>query len=488
MVTYYMKTSGRWGSGFHSGSEVNFDDRDYDISNEFLSEPVNIAKYVASGIPVTIYNNIGNKGDGLLPDSTDTVIFQIDAGANVGFSQETFIFSEKDVLPGASSVEKKIPLVPNGTIKTAIMVIEDSNGPLPIKGNDANNILNGTDANNLIYAKKGNDKVYGKGGNDTLYGEAGADTLFGGLGADEIYGGSGNDKLNGDDGNDYLHGVDGNDSLNGGKGNDELVGGKGNDTLLGGEGNDTLYGDAGSDTLYGDAGNDVLYGDAGNNILYGDAGNDTLYGDGGNNTMYGGSGNDYYIVDSVSDTVVEYQKSGVDTVEASISYTLGSYVDHLKLTGYDETTGQYTAINGYGNEMSNRITGNDASNYLFGYGGNDTLIGGYSDFSDDYLSGGDGSDRLEGDYGNDTVVGGTGADTFVFNSRFEGIDIIQDFNYIEGDTVEVSASGFGIVLGANQYDNFSFDNSTGALSYNGTQFASIQLGSGFVISLDITIV
>jgi len=472
MVTYYMRTSSRWGSGFHSGSEVNPEDRDYDIGDESLSEPVNIAKYVASGIiPVTIYNNIGSKGNNFLPaDSTDTVIFQIDADANVGFSQETFIFSEKDVPEGASSVEKEIPLVPNGMIKTAIMVIEDSNGPLPIKGNDANNILNGTDANNLIYAKKGNDKVYGKGGNDTLYGESGADTLFGGSGGDELYGGSGNDKLNGDDGNDYLHGLDGNDLLNGGRGNDELVGGKGNDTLLGGDGNDRLYDDTG------------------NNIFYGDAGNDTLYGDGGNNTMYGGSGNDYYIVDSVSDTVIEYQKSGVDTVESSITYVLGAYVDHLILTGYDETTDQHAAIDGYGNDMANRIKGNSASNYLFGYGGNDTLNGGDSDFSDDYLSGGDGSDRLEAKYGNDTLVGGTGADTFVYNYLNEGIDIIQDFNYLEGDKIEVSASGFGIIQGSNQYDNFFFNSSTGALSYNGTQFASLQLGLNFVPSSDITII
>ncbi|MDJ0597385.1 MAG: hypothetical protein QNJ37_00845 [Crocosphaera sp.] len=46
-------------------------------------------------------------------------------------------------------------------------------------------------------------------------------------------------------------------------------------------------------------------------------------------------------------------------------------------------------------------------------------------------------------------------------------------------------SGFGI--GANDYSKFSFDAITGALSFDGTQFASLQANSGFLISWDIDI-
>ncbi|MES1026077.1 calcium-binding protein [Gloeocapsa sp. BRSZ] len=474
----YAKLSSWWGSGIRSGSAVSNEHYDYKIPVQSLEdqdgvdEPVfDITNYVTSAIPIIINNNPGDNLDkDVPPDSTDTIILQIQGG-DVGFTLETYTFKENQFngkpIPVGGSYQTNIDLKANSSIKTALIVIEDNNGPLPISGTDASNILNGTDAKNLIYAKKGNDTVYGKGGNDTLYGEAGADTLYGGLGNDQLYGGSGNDKLNGDNGNDLLYGLDNNDSLNGGIGKDTLFGGNGKDTLVGGDGDDLLKGEYGDDLLIGGLGNDYLDG-----------------GD-GNDKMDGGAGNDTYIVNSINDTVIEYQKSGVDKVISSISYALGTYVDHLELTGYNEATNQYADLDGYGNEMANKIEGNGGSNYIYGYGGNDFLSG----FSgDDYLSGGDGSDRLEGASGYDTLVGSTGADTFVFNNVFEGIDTIQDFNYIEGDTVEVSASGFGIVLGANQYDNFSFDNSTGALSYNGTQFASIQLGSGFVISLDITIV
>ncbi|WP_339375400.1 calcium-binding protein [Chroogloeocystis siderophila] len=424
-----------------------------------------------SGIPIIIYNNPGNNLDEYVPpDSTDTIILQIQGG-DVGFTSETYTFKENQFkgksIPVGGSYQTKINLEANSSIKTAIIVIEDNKGPAPISGTDARNILNGTDAKNLIYAKKGNDTVYGKGGNDTLYGEAGADTLYGGLGNDQLYGGSGNDKLNGDNGNDLLYGLDNNDSLNGGVGKDTLVGGTGKDTLVGGDGNDWLAGEQGNDLLIGGLGNDYLDGGT------------------GNDQMDGGAGNDTYIVDSINDIVIEYQKSGVDTVISSISYALGIYVDHLELTGYNEATNQYADLDGYGNDMSNKIEGNGGSNYIYGYGGND-FLNGYS--GNDYLNGGDGSDRLEGGESNDTLVGGLGADTFVFKNIFEGVDTIQDFNYLEGDKIEVSASGFGITQGSNQYDNFFFSSSTGALSYNGTQFASLQLDLNFVPSLDITIV
>ena len=121
--------------------------------------------------------------------------------------------------------------------------------------------------------------------------------------------------------------------------------------------------------------------------------------------------------------------------------------------------------NANGGSGNDTISGNSANNVLTGNGGMDTLVGGF---------------------GNDNLTGGAGADTFVFNSLSEGIDTITDFAYWDVDKIQVSASGFGIGVG--DYNKFSFESYTGSLYFDGTQFASIQLYSGFVPSLDINVV
>ena len=118
-----------------------------------------------------------------------------------------------------------------------------------------------------------------------------------------------------------------------------LDGGLGNDTLNGGLGIDTLIGGAGTDTLNGGAGADI---------------------------MRGGVDGDTYTVDDVGDVTDETGGTGVDLVNASVTYTLAAGLENLTLTGN-------AAINGTGNADNNVINGNDAANVLSGGDGNDTL-------------------------------------------------------------------------------------------------------------------
>eukprot|EP01031_Cornospumella_fuschlensis_P022412 gene22412-27377_t len=122
--------------------------------------------------------------------------------------------------------------------------------------------------------------------------------------------------------------------------------------------------------------NDVITGSATNNQLVGRDGDDTIDGGAGADTLVGGAGNDTYVVDSAADVVSEatalngtVDAGGVDGVNSSVSYTLGSFVENLSLTGS-------AAINGTGNALNNLIVGNAAANTLSGGAGDDTLAGG----------------------------------------------------------------------------------------------------------------
>ena len=183
------------------------------------------------------------------------------------------------------------------------------------------------------------------------------------------------------------------------------------DTINGLAGNDILNALGTNDTLNGGAGDDILNGNGGNDTLNGGTGNDRLNGGLGSDTMNGGLGNDTYVVNSAADVVNDPNilqafplppiSGGIDTVESSISYTLGSTIENLTLTGFG-------AINGTGNALNNIINGNGSNNVLSGLGGNDTLNGG---LGNDTLNGGDGNDILNGSAGNDVLNGGNGNDT-----------------------------------------------------------------------------
>jgi Ca2+-binding RTX toxin-like protein len=269
--------------------------------------------------------------------------------------------------------------------------------------------------------------------------------------------------------------------------------------VIGTSNNDSLTGNTRNNTLDGRAGNDTLSGGSGNDTLFGGDGTDYLDGGTGFDLMSGGTGNDTYVVDSISDRITENSGAGVDTVQASISYTLGSTLENLILTGSGN-------LNGTGNSYGNLIIGNAGKNSLSGGAGNDTLTGGDGNDTlvggtgSDSLSGGNGIDRLNGystsltggtEY--DTLSGGAGADYFILGGSWgvsyqgSAYAIIADWNAID-DFIEVRGS-------TNQYSLVTGDFSAGssasdtAIYYNGTDLIGVvQDSTNVSISRDFVFV
>jgi Ca2+-binding RTX toxin-like protein len=443
-------------------------------------------------------------------------------------------------------------------------------------GNNLNNDLVGNSTkDDILSGGLGNDILNGRGGNDYLNGGNGDDVLDGGIGADILEGGTGDDIYIVDNPGDVIidtpgtgietvrssvswtlgTGLDnltliGTDAINGTGNtiNNIITGNSAANILDGGIGNDTLIAETGDDTYIVDNINDIVReylnegidtvqtsltwtlddnvenlvllgtaaingtGNALNNVITGNSAANILNGSTGNDTLIGGDGNDTYIVDSLDDIIIDTSGTGIETVQSSVSWTLGTGLDNLVLTGA-------AAINGTGNTLNNRIVGNSASNILDGGIGDDTLEGGLGDdiyivdsVGDtiidtsgtgletvrssvswtlstglDYLTltgtaaingtgnaitntiiGNSNNNSLNGGLGNDTLTGGDGADSFVFDTGTAftseiGVDRITDF-LVGTDK---------IILGKSTFTALSSDPG-GALNAN--EFATINDG------------
>ncbi|MDB5875477.1 MAG: tandem-95 repeat protein [Ramlibacter sp.] len=307
--------------------------------------------------------------------------------------------------------------------------------------------------------------------NNELVGNSGGNKLDGGVGADRMLGGLGNDTYVVDNPGDLVVelAAEGTDTVHSSV-SYTLPGNAENLTLIGAEslaatGNDqnnTITANAAGSVLSGLDGNDTLRGAGGADTLYGGAGNDRLDGGAAADQMFGGAGNDTYVADNAGDVAIEQAGDGTDTVQSSVSHTLGANIENLTLTG----TASMVAT---GNDLNNIITANAAASVLSGLGGNDTLRGGAAA---DILYGGDGNDRLDGREAADQLFGGAGNDTYVVDDAGdtvteqagEGTDIVQSsVSYTLGANIEnLTLTGTASLAGTgNDLSNTLTANATG---------------------------
>jgi Ca2+-binding RTX toxin-like protein len=236
-------------------------------------------------------------------------------------------------------------------------------------------------------------------------------------------------------------------NIDGTSGDDTLNGTPEADTINSFDGNDIIFGEGGDDTLDGDKGDDEIHGGDGNDEIK--DGNDEPPGDEADygNKVYGGSGGDNIDIGidyTRSDFYYVYGEDGADYIEVVSNAAIqgGPEDDTIYCTALNEC-----AING--DEGNDEIHAEifDVGSSVSGGSGNDELYvdegGGYQNGDDgnDYLlvisgggdlHGGEGDDVLEASAGDNFYNGGHGADTF--NCSPGPGDIVEDFNYEEGDT------------------------------------------------------
>ena len=346
---------------------------------------------------------------------------------------------------------------------------------------------------NLTLSGAANIDATGNELDNVITGNAGSNHLDGGAGIDTMAGGAGNDTYIVDNAGDRVverasEGIDtvqssvdwslgdnvenlgltgaalagtGNalaNTLSGNASDNQLDGGAGADTLIGGTGDDTYIVDNATDQVIEQAneGNDSVlssvnftlsanvesltltgssaingFGNELVNTLRGNAAANQLDGGARADMLIGGAGDDLYIVDNIGDTVVENANEGVDTVQASVSYSLAGNVENLTLTGVGNI----------------EATGNALGNVLVGNAGNNRLDGGL------------GADTMSGDAGDDSYVVDNAGDVLT-ELAAQGFDrISSDINYVLPANVEqLTLTGTALYATGNALDNLLFGN------------------------------
>jgi len=390
---------------------------------------------------------------------------------------------------------------------------------------------------------------------ENLIGSTHSDTLRGNAGVNVLQGGFGNDTLEGREGDDILYGGYDSDSLYGGGGADTMYGGYGDDYFFveslgdvaideNGGGTDVVYSDVtftlGEHIEVLSSWNTInainLYGNVLDNLIVGNAAQNTMDGGEGADTLIGGGGDDLYVIDNISDVIIETADGGsLDTIYTAFDYyQVGANVENVQITG---GPGSYIV----GNSVNNLLVGNSGADTLEGGGGADTLVGAagddfyliadqddviielngggndtiYTSISfyqmganvenlvmtgtggtyatgnglDNLIVGNAGADTLDGGAGGDFMVGHQGDDFYFIDdlgdrtieSAGEGTDsIYSSISWVTGAHVEnlVLQGMANINGGGNELSNFIFGNSGANIITGGGAADTLSGGAG----------
>ncbi|MDJ0660630.1 MAG: cadherin domain-containing protein [Crocosphaera sp.] len=377
-------------------------------------------------------------------------------------------------------------------------------------GNDGT-LINGQGDNIITNTQGGNDTLEGNQGNDTIEGNLGDDYLEGGTGDDVLIGDSNAQNLSLDGTNDYVSVANHND-LNFGTGSFTIEAWVYDDPDSVNSWNNAVSKKVGSGNTSGwvlridnfdrpefylaDGGSRVDV-ESSNALTEGQWYHLAGVVDRNTNEAY------LYVNGQLEATASLASLGSVDT-NNSLKFgnwdNLGSsnfwhgQIDDVRLwnearsaldiyDNYNATlTGTESNLVGYWNFDQGSVDGNTITD-VTGNGHDGTLVNGQGDNIVTEISGG--NDTLVGGEGNDTLTGNEGSDTFVFNDISEGIDTITDFDGSEGDVIQVTREGFGLT--ENNLNSFAYDSLTGALSFDGTQFATLENPSNFDVNSSIEI-
>jgi trimeric autotransporter adhesin len=507
---------------------------------------------VGNNITGNEYSNIlsGGTGNDTMTGVAGNDTYVVDVAGDVVTELSEYVSGNTTLPGGTDTVQSSISYTDARPLEANVENLIITGNAVSGTGNDLNNSITGNTVGNILDGGAGDDIVTGGAGNDTYIIDAAGDQISETstssseidtvkssissdtttLGAnlenleltDSAVNGTGNsldNKITGNDGNNQLRGDQGNDTLRGGLGNDSMNGETGSDTYYVAQTGDvvTESSDQGIDTVESSIIDYTLTnnvekltlavasaavkgtGNGSNNTILGNGAHNEIDGAVGKDTMTGGKGNDTYFVNDPGDLVTEAadvivnnvitSTDGTDTVKSLISYTLGSNVEKLELTGTSD-------INGTGNTVANDLKGNAGINTLTGGTGNDTMAGGAGDDTyvvdasldvvnealnegtdtiqsnitetlDDNvenlelkginaidgkgndlantITGNSAANKIDGLAGVDNMIGGAGNDTYVVD---DALDVVNETSTVAAETDKVE-SGVAYELGTN---------------------------------------